>query len=116
MPWRELEPMEQRLELIRENESGLVTMTELAAQTASAAKRATSGSTAYEVGGARGLAGSSRRPHQSPHATDEDIVRAILALRRRHPRWGPEEIAGRWPRRRAPRRGLACAIDHRRRG
>jgi hypothetical protein len=32
MPWREMSPMEQRADLVREFESGLFTMTELAAQ------------------------------------------------------------------------------------
>ena len=31
MPWREMQPMEQRLEFIREYETELFTMTELAA-------------------------------------------------------------------------------------
>ncbi len=32
MPWRETSPMEQRLEFVREYDSGLFTMTELAAE------------------------------------------------------------------------------------
>ena len=32
MPWRETSPMEQRLEFVREYESGMFTMTELAAE------------------------------------------------------------------------------------
>ena len=32
MPWRETSPMEQRLQFVQEYESGLFTMTELAAE------------------------------------------------------------------------------------
>jgi hypothetical protein len=31
MPWRETSPMAQRLEVVREDETGLLTMSELAA-------------------------------------------------------------------------------------
>ena len=45
MPWSETSPMEQRLELIREYETGLWTMTELASGYGVVARPRTSGST-----------------------------------------------------------------------
>ena len=92
MPWRELEPMEQRLELIREYESGLVTMTELVAQYGVSRKTAYKWLERYEREGVHGIADRSRRPHQSPQAMAPDIVEAVVALRRRHPRWGPKKL------------------------
>jgi putative transposase len=92
MPWRELKPMEQRLEFIREYESGLFTMTELVAHYGVSRKTAYKWLDRYERGGAPGLAEQSRRPHHSPQATAADLVEMIVALRRRHPRWGAKKL------------------------
>jgi putative transposase len=92
MPWRELSPMEQRADFVREFESGLFTMTELAAQYGISRKTGYKWVAAYDARGLAGLQDRSRRPHHSPHATAEDVVAALLAVRRRHPRWGPKKL------------------------
>jgi putative transposase len=92
MPWRERSPMEQRADFVREFESGLFTMTELAAQYGISRKTGYQWVAAYEARGLAGLQDRSRRPHHSPQATDEQAVDAILAIRRRHPRWGPKKL------------------------
>jgi putative transposase len=92
MPWRETWPMDQRLEFIREYETELFSMTELAAQYRISRKTAYKWLERYDAGGALGLCDHSRRPHHSPHATDPALVEAILAGRRRHPRWGPKKL------------------------
>jgi putative transposase len=130
MPWRETSPMEQRLEFVREFESGLFTMTELAVQYGVSRKTGYKWLAEYEAAGVLGLQDRSRRPHHSPHAIALPVVDAILAVRRRHPLWGPKKLltvaqrreshavwparstVARWlaqrglsaPRRRAPRR------------
>jgi putative transposase len=92
MPWRELEPMEQRLGLIREYESGLLTMTELAAQYDVSRKTAYKWLERYGQDGIRGLADRSRRPHTSPHTLPSEVVEAVIACRRRHPTWGAKKL------------------------
>ena len=92
MPWRELEPMEQRLDLIREYESGLLTMTELIAQYGVSRKTAYKWLARYEQHGVAGLSDRSRRPQGCPHATDAEVIEALVALRRRHPRWGAKKL------------------------
>ena len=92
MPWCEVSPMEQRLELIREFESGLFTMTELAAQYGISRKTAYKWLDRYDSDGALGACDRSRRPHHSPHATDTELVEMLLAQRRRHPSWGPKKL------------------------
>jgi transposase InsO family protein len=84
--------MEQRADFVREFESGLFTMTELAAQYGISRKTGYKWVAAYAARGVAGLQDRSRRPHHSPHATDEDVVEALLAIRRRHPRWGPKKL------------------------
>jgi transposase InsO family protein len=70
----------------------------------------------YVQDGASGLADRSRRPHRSPHRTDEAVEAAVTGLRRQHPCWG-----GRKLRRRllelgvagVPSAGTITAILHR---
>jgi putative transposase len=92
MPWRETSPMEQRLEFVREFDTGLFTMTELAAQYGISRKTGYKWLGEYEAAGVVGLQDRSRRPHHSPHAIAPALVDAILAVRRRHPRWGPKKL------------------------
>jgi putative transposase len=92
MPWCEMSPMEQRLEFIRECESELFTMTELAAQYGISRKTAYKWLDRYQAAGALGVGDRSRRPHHSPQATGRDLVEALLAQRRHHPRWGPKKL------------------------
>lgn len=92
MSWRETSPVEQRLEFVREYESDLFTMTELAAQYGISAKTGYKWLERYGAEGLLGLCDRSRRPHHNPQATDPELVEAIVALRRRHPRWGPKKL------------------------
>ena len=92
MPWRETSPMEQRLEFIREYESELFTMTELAKHYGVSRKTAYKWLERYEADGEQGLRDRSHRPHQSPHATEPALVDALMALRCRHPRWGAKKL------------------------
>jgi putative transposase len=114
MPWRETCPMEQRLEFVREYGSDLFTMTELAAQYGISRKTGYKWLAQYEAEGARGLGDRSRRPHHSPHATDADIVEQLIALRRRHPRWGAKKLlavaARRTRRAEWPSRSTVCTL------
>lgn len=92
MPWRETSPMEQRLDFVREFESELFTMTELAAQYGISPKTGYKWLARYDADGVGGLQDRSRRPRSSPHATDPALVKALLAHRRRHPRWGAKKL------------------------
>jgi putative transposase len=127
MPWRETSPMEERLEFVREYESGLFTMTELAAQYGVSRKTGYKWVERHEAEGAQGLFDRSRRPHSSPHATDPELMEALVALRRRHPRWGARKLlriardrdpVAAWPARSTvcdelKGRGLVAAHRHR---
>ena len=92
MPWRETSPMQERLEFVREYESGLFNMTELAGQYGISRKTGYKWVERHATDGALGLCDRSRRPRESPQATDPELVEALLALRRRHPQWGPKKL------------------------
>ena len=114
MPWRELKPMEQRLELVREYESGLFTMTELVAHYGVSRKTGYKWLERFDQGGASALADRSRRPHARPHATAAELVEKILAVRHRHPRWGAKKLravlARRQPQVQWPARSTICDL------
>ena len=107
MPWREMSPMEQRLEFVQEYASGLFTMTELAAEYGISRKTGYKWLERYEVDGALGLRDRSRRPHGSPHATDPETLALLVRLRQRHPRWGAKKLLA-VAARRAPTREWPC--------
>jgi putative transposase len=113
MPWREMSPMEARLAFIREFETELFTMTDLAAQYGISRKTGYKWLDRYEAEGAPGLLDRSRRPHHSPQATDPELVEALLAHRRRHPRWGAKKLlavaARQQPHAGWPSRSTVCA-------
>jgi putative transposase len=128
MPWRETSPMEERLEFVREYATDLFTMIELAAQYGISPKTGYKWLERYDAEGPLGLCDRSRRPHTSPQATDPDLVEALIAVRRRHPRWGAKKLLavvrrgaprGAWPARSTvcellKRRGLVTARRRRR--
>jgi transposase InsO family protein len=84
--------MEQRLEFVREYESELFTMTELVAQYGISRKTGYKWLERHDAEGAAGLVDRSRRPRTSPHATDPELMETLVALRRRHPRWGARKL------------------------
>jgi putative transposase len=112
MPWRETSPVEQRLEFVREYQTGLFTMTELAAQYDISRKTAYKWLARYAADGVDGLRDQSRRPDHSPQATDPELIDALLAQRRRHPRWGANKLltiaARRDPAAAWPSRSTVC--------
>jgi transposase InsO family protein len=92
MPWRETSPMEQRLQFVTEYASGVFSMIELAEQYGITPKTGYKWIDRYAHEGAVGLLDRSRRPHQHPQAIGPAIVEAVLAVRRRHPRWGASKL------------------------
>lgn len=114
MPWRETSPMQQRLEFIRDYETELFTVTELAEQYRISRKTAYKWIHRHNADGEPGLFDQSRRPRQCPHATDPALVEALLAIRRRHPRWGPKKLLAvarrRQPDRDWPARATVAAL------
>jgi putative transposase len=92
MPWREMSPVDVRVQFISEYLSDLFTMTELATQYGISRRTAYKWVARYDAAGPAALADRSRRPHQHPAATATAVVEALVALRRRHPRWGAKKL------------------------
>ena len=92
MPWKEVRPMDQRLELIGARASGLFSVTDLCEQFGISRKTAYKWINRYKTIGVWGLAEKSRAPHSCPHQTPSKIEEALIALRRRHRTWGPRKL------------------------
>jgi len=90
------------------------TMTELCADYQISRKTGYKWVDRYETAGPRGLHDQSRRPAHSPGATAPDLVKALVALRLRHPRWGARKllaVAARQDRHAAwPSRSTVCDL------
>jgi putative transposase len=94
MPWRERSLMDQRLQLVTDYRTGFFTVTELADQYGISRKTAYKWIDRYEEADATvaGVIEQSRRPHHSPGATDAAVVARLIAVRKRHPRWGAKKL------------------------
>ena len=92
MPWTDLTPMDQRLELVTLARSGEFTVTELASRFGVSKKTAHKWISRFEAGGAKALKDQSRAPRHSPRKTPDDVERLIVKLKRAHPTWGPKKI------------------------
>jgi putative transposase len=92
MPWQELSPVDLRMQFMTDWQSGCWTMSELCADYRVSRKTGYKWIDRYEVSGPRGLHDVSRRPHHSPQAIASEIVEALVALRKRHPRWGATKL------------------------
>lgn len=96
MPFRESSPVEERIALFREHDSGAFTVAELCRR-----RYGISRETFYvwkrrrESGEECWFEELSRAPGCCPHATSAATAEAIIAVRRRFPRFGPKKIRAR---------------------
>jgi putative transposase len=101
MPWKDTTPMHQRTLFIADHLRGIRSVTELCAEYGISRKTAYKWIDRYIRRGALGLEDRSRRPRRTPSATPTPIVDALIALRHRHPTWGPKKLLA-YLRRRHP--------------
>jgi transposase InsO family protein len=84
--------MDQRVALIADWLRNEWTITELAQRYTISRKTVYKWIDRYEEDAAEGLIERSRAPHSHGRAMRAEIRRAVLALRRSHPRWGPKKL------------------------
>src|SRR5215467_277352 len=92
MPWKESSVVDQRREFIEEYESGLVTMAELCRSHEISRETGYKWVKRYQQSGWEGLEDLSRAPQRHPNQTAAELEERIVALRRKHPRWGPRKL------------------------
>ena len=92
MPWSRTSPMDQRMQFIADYLRQTLSMTELCDSYGVSRKTGYKLIDRYLRHGPAGLEERSRRPHESPNRTADEIVAAILEARRRHPSWGGKKL------------------------
>src|SRR5258706_2392237 len=92
MPWKEVQPMEERIRFVVAHESGLYAMSELCEAYGVSRKSGYKWLARWATEGAAGLAERSRAPHRSPHILDVIVEDAIVTARKKHPLWGPAKL------------------------
>ena len=101
MPWSETTPVRERAKLVAEFSEGFYSMTELAELYGISRKTGYKWVERFEREVPEALKDRSRAPKSSPTRTEAEIVEELLAMRRRHPTWGPKKlIAWLWDHRR----------------
>ena len=92
MPWDERSVMDERVAFIVAWQNGEGTVAELSRQSQISRKTAYKMIDRFETMGWEGLQDLSRAPHHHPNAVSAATVEAVLAVRQRHPTWGPKKI------------------------
>lgn len=92
MPWGETTCMDERARFVALWSSEQYTMTEVCAQLGISRKTGYKWASRWVSEGPLGLLDRSRAPHSCPHRTETRSEEELVALRRRHPRWGARKL------------------------
>jgi putative transposase len=102
MPWKELTPMEERLQFVRDALSDRFKMSELCARYGVSRRIGYKWLARYDAEGRRGLTDRSRAPHRCPHKIADAMAELLVTAREAHPFWGARKLlavlAARHPR------------------
>ena len=92
MPWKVSGVVEKRKQFLADYESGEWTMTDLCRAYQITRPTGYAVLERYARDGEAGLEERSRAPKRHPNQTPAEIEEQVLALRRKHPRWGPRTL------------------------
>ena len=92
MPWKETCAVEERIKFIKDYRSGEFMLAELCRMYGISRKTGYKWIERADQYGLKGLSDCSRAPHHHPNAVSEELVDLILALRGKHPSWGPKKL------------------------
>lgn len=95
MAWKETHVMDERLMLAAEWLGGDRSKAEICRRYGVSRKTGYKIAGRYALEGPSGLLDRSRAPHGHPNAVGEEEEAVILALRAKHPSWGPKKIKAR---------------------
>jgi transposase InsO family protein len=91
VPWKVSGPVSERLEFVKRWQDG-ERVSDLCREFGISRKTAYKLLARFKEEGPRGLYDRSTRPRSMPHKTSPEVERIILALRRKHPTWGPKKL------------------------
>lgn len=92
MPWRTPDLVAIREEFVQQAMSGRYPVAALCNAYGISEKTGHKWLNRFKAEGRRGLSDRSRAPHETPHKISPEVRREILALREKHPTWGPKKL------------------------
>lgn len=92
MPWKRVEPMDQKVQLIADWQSQNFSKTDLSKKYDISRKTVTKWINRYSTQGIDGLKDQSKAPINRPHATSEKLVKRIVAHKLKNCYRGPKKI------------------------
>ena len=92
MPWARTDWMSERVKFIAAHLEYEASFADLCRDFGVSRKTGYKWLRRYEVAGAGALEDRSRAAHSHPNTVGDPVVQAVLAIRRRHPRWGPRKL------------------------
>lgn len=92
MPWARTDWMSERVKFIAAFLEHEASFTDLCMDFGISRKTGYKWVGRYQAHGAEALQERSRAPHSHPNEISADLIQAIVAIRRRHPRWGPRKV------------------------
>lgn len=92
MPWRTPDLMTIREEFVEQSMKGRHPVAALCNAYGISEKTGHKWLNRFKAEGRPGLSDRSRAPHDTPHSISLDVRREILALRGKHPTWGPKKL------------------------
>jgi transposase InsO family protein len=93
MPWRRVEPMDQRVRFVIEVSNKQLSMAELCRHFEISRRTGYKWLARYQAEGIEGMRERSRRPLSSPNHTSVVWEHRVAAWRQKRPRWGPKKLA-----------------------
>ncbi len=111
MPWKETCAMDERIKFVAEHLRQECSLSELCLRYGISRPTAYKWLERYALYGPAGFLEKSRAPKRHPNQTPAAIEARIIALRQRHPKWGPRKLLVRLeredPQQRWPARSTA---------
>lgn len=92
MPWKETSVVDERIQFVMELQRQEMSKAALCRRFGISRPTGEKWLDRYEELGLCGLADQSRAARRHPNETAEDLAELIVALRRRHPHWGPKKL------------------------
>jgi transposase InsO family protein len=92
MPWKETNPMDERLMMVSDWMSGKYSMSELSLIYGVSRKTIYKWIGRYEDAGTDGLREQSRAPHSHPNSTGGEVIRRLIEAKLEHMSWGPKKL------------------------
>ncbi|MCF3651567.1 IS481 family transposase [Synoicihabitans lomoniglobus] len=92
MPWKEVSPMDQKMQFISMAATGRFTVSQLCEDFDISRKTGHKWLRRYAAEGSAGLGDRSRRPRGCAHQTTTELVELVLQERKAKPSWGPKKL------------------------